>query len=121
MARLTVKMVLGKEHPYTLSSMNNLALVLNEQGKYEEAEIMHREELKLCQKIRGKEHPSTKRVDQQWQLHFDGLKGFGHLMHIRVEFVKSFHDLDPKVYKLNNCRDETHDRKRFGHLWRTIS
>ena len=30
--------VLGKEHPNTLSSMNNLALLLMSQGKYDEAE-----------------------------------------------------------------------------------
>ena len=34
--------VLGKEHPETLASMNNLALVLGQQGKYKEAERMHR-------------------------------------------------------------------------------
>jgi Tetratricopeptide repeat len=34
--------VLGKEHPDTLTSMNNLALVLSQQGKYEQAEEMHR-------------------------------------------------------------------------------
>jgi tetratricopeptide (TPR) repeat protein len=32
--------VLGQEHPSTLSSMNNLALVLRSQGKYKEAETM---------------------------------------------------------------------------------
>ena len=35
--RKTEKM-LGKEHPSTLTSMNNLALVLSSQGKYDEAE-----------------------------------------------------------------------------------
>ncbi|KAK8127988.1 hypothetical protein PG984_009096 [Apiospora sp. TS-2023a] len=35
--------VLGHEHPDTLGSMNNLALVLRQQGKYSEAEEMHRE------------------------------------------------------------------------------
>ncbi|RKK34469.1 hypothetical protein BFJ67_g13747 [Fusarium oxysporum f. sp. cepae] len=34
--------VLGKEHPYTLNSMNNLATVLEKMGEYEEAEKMHR-------------------------------------------------------------------------------
>ncbi|KAI1359478.1 hypothetical protein F5Y08DRAFT_319605 [Xylaria arbuscula] len=29
--------VLGREHPDTLASMNNLAFVLGSQGKYEEA------------------------------------------------------------------------------------
>jgi hypothetical protein len=32
--------VLGKEHPSTLASMNNLAAVLWSQGKYEQAEEM---------------------------------------------------------------------------------
>jgi hypothetical protein len=30
--------VLGKEHPSTLTSMNNMATVLSDQGKYKEAE-----------------------------------------------------------------------------------
>jgi hypothetical protein len=30
--------VLGEEHPNTLASMNNLALVYNDQGRYDEAE-----------------------------------------------------------------------------------
>ncbi|KAK3352633.1 hypothetical protein B0T25DRAFT_189556 [Lasiosphaeria hispida] len=51
--------MLGKEHPSTLSSMNNLALVLDSQGKYEEAEQMHRQALQLMEKMLGKEHPST--------------------------------------------------------------
>ena len=33
--------VLGKEHPDTLASINNLAHVLRDEGKYKEAEEMH--------------------------------------------------------------------------------
>ena len=33
--------MLGKEHPSTLTSMNNLALVLSRQGRYEEAEVIY--------------------------------------------------------------------------------
>ena len=51
--------VLGKEHPNTLSSMNNLALLLNRQGKYDEAEPIHRQTLALREKVLGKEHPDT--------------------------------------------------------------
>ena len=35
------KTILGGRHPSTLRSMNNLALVLRYQGKYEEAEETH--------------------------------------------------------------------------------
>jgi hypothetical protein len=51
--------VLSKEHPDTLTSMNNLALVLGNQGKYEEAEEMHRQTLGMVKTVLGKEHPST--------------------------------------------------------------
>ena len=51
--------VLGQEHPDTLTSMNNLAMVLSSQGKYEEAEEMHRQTLELREKVLGKEHPYT--------------------------------------------------------------
>jgi Flp pilus assembly protein TadD len=39
--------------------MNNLATVLRDQGKYEEAEEMHRQELGSCETVLGKEHPDT--------------------------------------------------------------
>jgi hypothetical protein len=45
MHRQTLKLgeqVLGREHPEALTSMNNLAIVLSEQGKYEQAEEVRR-------------------------------------------------------------------------------
>ncbi|KAK5188428.1 hypothetical protein LTR92_011514, partial [Exophiala xenobiotica] len=51
--------VLGEEHPSTLASMNDLAIVLEQQGKYEEAEQMHRQALDRMKKVLGEEHPST--------------------------------------------------------------
>jgi len=50
---------LGKEHPDTLRSVNNLASVLQYQGKYEEAEQMSRRAVEGKEKALGKEHPST--------------------------------------------------------------
>jgi hypothetical protein len=49
--------VLGVEHPSTLSSVNNLAEVFRDQGKYEEAEEMHRRALEGREKVLGAEHP----------------------------------------------------------------
>ena len=51
--------MLGRKHPSTLTSMNNLALVLDRQGKYEEAEGMHRQTLALSETELGKKHPET--------------------------------------------------------------
>lgn len=51
--------VLGKEHPDILSSMNKLAGVLSDQGKYGEAEEMFRQALAVMERVLGKEHPST--------------------------------------------------------------
>jgi tetratricopeptide (TPR) repeat protein len=39
--------------------MNNLASLLESQGKYDEAEPLHRQTLALRKKILGPEHPST--------------------------------------------------------------
>jgi tetratricopeptide (TPR) repeat protein len=55
---VTEKM-LGLEHPHTLASMNNLAQVLDSQGKYEEAEAMNRQTLARSEKVLGPEHPHT--------------------------------------------------------------
>jgi len=51
--------LLGKEHPSTLTSVSNLAAVLQNQGKYEAAEAMNRRALEGREKVLGKEHPST--------------------------------------------------------------
>ena len=45
---------LGKEHPDTLTSVSNLALVLSSQGKYEAAEEMNRRALEGYEKALGK-------------------------------------------------------------------
>ncbi|RYO74783.1 hypothetical protein DL766_009441 [Monosporascus sp. MC13-8B] len=60
--RQTLKLneeVLGRKHPGTLSSINNLALILKDQGKYEEAEQIYREILELIEAALGKKHPDT--------------------------------------------------------------
>jgi tetratricopeptide (TPR) repeat protein len=53
--------VLGKDHPDTLRSMNNLANSLCQQGKYAEAEAMHWHTLQLQETVLGKDHPDTLR------------------------------------------------------------
>ncbi|KAI9764624.1 MAG: hypothetical protein M1839_005799 [Geoglossum umbratile] len=50
---------LGGEHPDTLTSVSNLGLALESQGKCEEAEAMHRRALEGYEKVLGPEHPST--------------------------------------------------------------
>ncbi|MHB1423289.1 MAG: tetratricopeptide repeat protein [Gemmataceae bacterium] len=53
--------LLGEEHPDTASSYNSLALNLNAQGKYWEAEKGFRNALDVREKILGEEHPDTAR------------------------------------------------------------
>jgi tetratricopeptide (TPR) repeat protein len=53
------KEVLGPAHPDTLTSINNLALVLYSQGKYKEAEAINRQELEHTEKVLGPRHPDT--------------------------------------------------------------
>ena len=51
--------VLGSDHPSTLISVHNLASVLQDQGRYDEAEKMNRRGLKGSEKILGPNHPNT--------------------------------------------------------------
>jgi hypothetical protein len=51
--------MLGKEHPDTLTSMHDLAEVLQSQGRYMAAEEMYRQALNEREKMLGKEHPDT--------------------------------------------------------------
>jgi len=51
--------VLVEEHLDTLVSLGILALVLESQGKYEQAEEMKRRALEGSEKALGKEHPDT--------------------------------------------------------------
>ncbi|TVY65282.1 Kinesin light chain [Fusarium oxysporum f. sp. cubense] len=50
----TRAMVLGEEHPSTLTSMGNLASTYMNQGRWKEAE-----ELEMSLKVLGEEHPDT--------------------------------------------------------------
>ena len=51
--------MLGVEHPDTLIRVNNLAMVLQYQGKYEESEKMNQRALEGREKVLGVEHPDT--------------------------------------------------------------
>jgi tetratricopeptide (TPR) repeat protein len=50
---------LGVKHAKTLASRNNLAAVLQEQGRHAEAEREHRTVLELRQKVLGARHPDV--------------------------------------------------------------
>ncbi|MBN2267202.1 MAG: tetratricopeptide repeat protein, partial [Candidatus Babeliaceae bacterium] len=49
----------GKEHPNTVTSMNNLAVLLEKTGHYGEAEAIARSVLDINQHLWGNEHPIT--------------------------------------------------------------
>jgi eukaryotic-like serine/threonine-protein kinase len=51
--------LLGPEHPDTLRSVSNFALVLEGQGHYAEAEKLDRETLGIRGRVLGREHPDT--------------------------------------------------------------
>jgi tetratricopeptide (TPR) repeat protein len=53
--------LLDKNDSKIINSLGLMASVLGRQGKYEEAEAMHRQTLKLTKKMLGEEHPNTLR------------------------------------------------------------
>ena len=50
---------LGDRHPSTLTSISNLGLLLQDQGKLDEAGVLYREALEAKRATLGDRHPST--------------------------------------------------------------
>ena len=66
----TRKRVLGEEHPDTLSSMNNLAFTMKEQGSRVDAIRIMMECVQLRNQVLGPEHPealSSATALAEWQ------------------------------------------------------
>jgi tetratricopeptide (TPR) repeat protein len=53
------EMALGPEHPETATSLNNLALLLRDQGEFASARPLYERALAIREKVRGPEHPET--------------------------------------------------------------
>jgi len=53
------QMLLGNEHPETLTSMHNLALTYRDQGKLQDAADLQERELEATKRTLGEEHPDT--------------------------------------------------------------
>lgn len=53
------RLLLGKKHPHTFTSMNNLPRLLQSQGKYDEAKSNYRQTLNLKDNVLAKEYPDT--------------------------------------------------------------
>ena len=50
---------LGKDHPSTLSTVNNMAIVFQSMGEYDKALGWYQRALEGKEKALGKDHPST--------------------------------------------------------------
>ncbi len=57
--------LLGDDHPSTLLSMNNLANVYRNQGRYAEAEPLYLETLEAQKRVLGDNHERTHRRTRQ--------------------------------------------------------
>ena len=51
--------VLGAEHPFTLTSMGNLASTYRNQGRWKEAEELFVQVMEIKKRVLGEEHPDT--------------------------------------------------------------
>ena len=57
--------MLGLEHSDTAISLNNLALLYDNQGKYNEAEPLYQRALAIDEKTLGPDHPDTATDSEQ--------------------------------------------------------
>ena len=56
------RQTLGPDHPETLTSMSNLALILTDERNYAEAEKLYRDAMAIESRVLGPEHPETLRL-----------------------------------------------------------
>jgi len=63
------KRLLGTEHPDVASSLNNLALLYDSQGRYAEAEPLFQEALKIAEGQLGVNHPNTITIRENLQFY----------------------------------------------------
>ena len=54
-----MKKVHGDEHPHVAAGLNNLAGLLRDQGKLDEAEPLFKEAVAVNKKVHGDEHPNV--------------------------------------------------------------
>ena len=62
------KVKLGDDHPDTLSSMNNLAILYHKQGRYDAAEALYKKCIELSIIKLGDDHPETKRIKGNYEI-----------------------------------------------------
>ena len=53
------KSILGENHPFTLNSMNSLAVLYKNQGQYDKVRPLYKECLEKKKSILGENHPNT--------------------------------------------------------------
>jgi len=53
------KRVFGPEHPRTIVTLNDLAITIQQQGRYAESEPLNRKALEINRRTLGLEHPAT--------------------------------------------------------------
>ena len=58
--------VVGPHHPDTATSLNNLALLYQYQGKYAEAEPLFQRALAIYEQQLGASHPTTRHIQQNY-------------------------------------------------------
>jgi tetratricopeptide (TPR) repeat protein len=114
---------LGDRHPDTLTSVNNLALVLQYQGKYDEAEKLSRRALEGTEKKLGAQHPDTlvsvhclvallrqqKRYEEAWDFYQRACDGF-------TENLGAHHPTTLGVSTTSQLCSKRHNRLNYNQV-----
>ncbi len=66
--------MLGEEHPDTALSLNNLAMLYQDQGKYEQAEPLLQQALAMRQRVLGEEHPQSLTLAENYSYLLEEMK-----------------------------------------------
>lgn len=97
----------GEDHPYSLTSLNNLAALYTRQGRYDEAVSHYRELLRFDGRVHGDDHPTVT----------DGLQNLATSLYGLADYEEAETILRQVVERREREFDEVHPYQASALVW----
>jgi CHAT domain-containing protein/tetratricopeptide (TPR) repeat protein len=115
----------GPEHPFTATTLNNLAELYDNQGRYGEAEPLYKRSLAIYEKVLGPEHPRTTHSLNNLAILYSNQRRYEEAEHLYnrclANYEKMFGSDHPStVTSLNNLAGLYMNMGRYGEAERLM-
>ena len=104
------KRVLGEDHPSTLGSLNNLAILFKNKGEYDRALPLYEECLAKMKRVLGEDHPDT----------LVSLNNLASLFYNKGEYDRALPLYEECLAKRKRVLGEDHPHTKGTQKWRDV-